>query len=179
MLMHADVQRAHDALAAATAGLDAAALAAGPPGKWTVAQIVEHLSKGYAGTAHVLGRCLDQDQPKARAVTVKDRLLTFVVVDLGHLPEGRHAPDVTRPADAPPRDVVERALAALRDLDEVAARAESRFGARTPLVNHPIIGPLGVDRWRRFHWIHTRHHLKQIAARLARGSAGGAPRPTG
>lgn len=165
--MHPDLQRAHDALRAATAGLDAASLAVGRPGKWTVAQIVEHLAKGYGGTAHVLGRCLDQDQPKARAVTFKDRLLAFVVVDCGYLPEGRQAPEVTRPADAPPADVVERALAALGDLDEVAARAEDRFGARTPLVNHPIIGPLGVDRWRRFHWIHTRHHVKQIAMRAA------------
>jgi len=167
--MHTDLQRARDALADATASLDAAALAAGPTGKWTVAQIVEHLAKGYGGTAHVLGRCLDQDRPKARAITFKDRLLTLIVVDLGYLPEGRRAPDVTRPSDAPPPDVVERALAALRDLDEVAARAEARFGPRTPLVNHPIIGPLGVDRWRRFHWVHTRHHLKQIAARLAKG----------
>jgi len=166
--MHPDLQRAHDGLGAATAGLDAASLAAGPAGKWTVAQIVEHLAKGYAGTAHVLGRCLDQDQPKARAVTVKDRVLTFVVVDLGYLPEGRLAPEATRPSDAPPPDIVERALAALGDLDAVAARAEARFGARMPLLNHPIIGPLGVDRWRRFHWVHTRHHLKQIANRLGR-----------
>jgi len=166
--MHPDLERAHDSLAAATAGLDAAWLAAAPPGKWTVAQIVEHLAKGYGGTAHVLGRCLDQDRPKARAITLKDRLLTFVVVDLGYLPEGRQAPEVTRPSDPPPPDIVETALVALRDLDQVAARAEARFGARTPLVNHPIIGPLGVDQWRRFHWVHTRHHLKQIAARLGR-----------
>jgi len=168
--MHPDLQRAHDALRAANAELDAASLAAGPSGKWTVAQIVEHLAKGYGGTAHVLGRCLDQDQPKARAVTLKDRLLTFIVVDLGYLPEGQRAPDVTRPSDAPPPDIVERALAALRDLDAVAARAEIHFGPRTPLVNHPIIGPLGVARWRRFHWVHTRHHLKQIAARAAQVS---------
>ena len=161
--MHPDLQRAHDALRAATAGLAPSSLAAAPPGKWTVAQIVEHLAKGYAGTAYVLGRCLEQDQPKARPVTLKDRLLTFVVVGLGHLPEGRQAPEATRPSDVPPADVVERALAALGDLDAVAARAEARFGARTPLVNHPIIGPLGVGRWRRFHWIHTRHHMKQVA----------------
>ena len=99
--MHPDLQRAHDGLGVATAGLDPASLAAGPAGKWTVAQIVEHLAKGYAGTAHVLGRCLDQDQPKARAVTVKDRVLAFVVVDLGYLPEGRLAPEATRPSDAP------------------------------------------------------------------------------
>ena len=165
--MHPDLQRAHDGLGVAAAGLDPASLAAGPAGKWTVAQIVEHLAKGYAGTDHVLGRCLDQDQPKARAVALWDRLLTFIVVDLGYLPEGRLAPEVTRPSDSPPPDIVEKALAALRDLDEVAARAEARFGAPTPLVNHPIIGPLGVDRWRRFHWIHTRHHVKQIAMRVA------------
>jgi hypothetical protein len=43
--------------------------------------------------------------------------------------------------------------------------AAARFGARVKLMNHPIIGPLSVRQWRRFHWVHTRHHVRQIIAR--------------
>ena len=62
--MHPDLQRAHDALRTATAGLAPSSLAAAPPGKWTAAQILEPLAKGYAGTAHALRRGLEQAQPK-------------------------------------------------------------------------------------------------------------------
>jgi hypothetical protein len=161
--MHADLQRALDTLRAASAGLDPAGLAWHPPDKWSAAQIVEHLTKGYAGTAYILNRCLDAGQPKARPDTWRERLSTFVVVGLGYLPSGREAPEVTRPAAQPPDDVVDQAIAALHALDETAARAEARFGPATRLANHPILGPLNAREWRRFHLVHTRHHVKQIA----------------
>lgn len=161
--MHRDLQRALDALRGGVAGLDEAALARRPPGGWSVSQVVEHLAKGYAGTAYILNRCLEQDRPKARPVTWRDRVAGFVVVDLGWLPRGRQAPEATRPSDAPPDDVLALAESALRQLDATAARAEARFGLRTRLANHPLLGPFDARQWRRFHLVHTRHHLKQIA----------------
>ncbi len=161
--MHADLQRTLDTLHSATDGLTAADLAWHSPGKWSAAQIVEHLTKAYASTAYILNRCVEAGQPKARRDTWRERLATFVVVGLGYLPSGREAPEVTRPSDHPPADVVAGAVATLRELDEVAARAEARFGAAVALANHPILGPLNVREWRRFHLVHTRHHAKQIA----------------
>jgi len=161
--MHPDLQRALDALRAGVAGLDESALARRPPEGWSVAQVLEHLARGYAGTAYILNRCLEQGRTKARPVTWRDRVGGFVVVDLGWLPRGRQAPEVTRPSDAPSGDVLAQAEAALRLLDATAARVEARFGPRTRLANHPLLGPFDVRQWRRFHFIHTRHHLKQIA----------------
>lgn len=160
--MHPDLQRTLDALRAATAKLDAETLARRPPGKWSGAQILEHLAKSYAGTAYILGRCLEQGQPKARRATLGDRLSSFVVVDLGYLPEGRQAPQVALPSESPPADIADAAGKALVALDEAAARAEARFGRRTKVANHPILGPFSVRQWRRFHLVHTRHHIKQL-----------------
>jgi hypothetical protein len=49
--------------------------------------------------------------------------------------------------------------------DIAAAGAEQRFGARTKLANHPLLGAFTAHEWRRFHLVHTRHHVKQITAR--------------
>jgi hypothetical protein len=166
--MHADLERARDTLRAATTGLDPASLARHPPGKWSAGQILEHLAKGYASTAYILNRCLEAGAPKARPATWLERLSTFVVVGLGYLPSGHQAPEVTRPAARPPDDIVDQAIAALKAMDETAARAEARFGPAVPLANHPILGPLSTRQWRRFHLVHTRHHVKQIARRRER-----------
>jgi hypothetical protein len=47
-------------------------------------------------------------------------------------------------------------------MDEIIAQCEARFGKRTLLLDHPVLGPLTARQWRKFHWIHGRHHLKQI-----------------
>jgi len=51
-------------------------------------------------------------------------------------------------------------------MDASLADAERRFGHRTRVLFHPILGPLTAQQWRRFHLVHGRHHLKQIEARL-------------
>jgi hypothetical protein len=30
------------------------------------------------------------------------------------------------------------------------------------VLDHLILGPLTAAQWRKFHWIHGRHHVKQI-----------------
>jgi hypothetical protein len=33
------------------------------------------------------------------------------------------------------------------------------------MLDHPILGPLTVDQWRKFHVVHTEHHVRQISQR--------------
>jgi len=157
------LQRAHVILDSAVSRLDTDVLVRRPPGKWNVAEILEHLMKAYAGTTYILTRAVDTGEPKGGVPTLRDRLGSFVVVTLGYMPSGLDAPAVTRPEGLPPAEAADRALVALRTLDAAAARAESRFGRRVKLANHPILGPLDVGQWRRFHLVHTRHHVRQIA----------------
>jgi hypothetical protein len=39
---------------------------------------------------------------------------------------------------------------------------EAKFGSRIKVLDHPILGPLSIDQWRRFHLVHGLHHVKQI-----------------
>ena len=53
----------------------------------------------------------------------------------------------------------------LRELDAAAQRCADTFGANVRVADHPILGGFTVRQWRRFHWVHTRHHVRQIAQR--------------
>jgi len=100
--MHHDLARAADAIRTATAGLTAAQLAWQPPGKWSAAEILEHLGKTYSATAYILRRCLDDGAPKAKPDTLSQRLFARVVVQFGYLPSGRRAPEFTMPTGLAP-----------------------------------------------------------------------------
>jgi hypothetical protein len=40
---------------------------------------------------------------------------------------------------------------------------------------HPLLGPLRVDQWRRFHVVHGCHHLEQLRSILTRVAPAPAP----
>jgi hypothetical protein len=133
-----------------------------PEGKWSPAEVLEHLYLTYTGTTKGLERVLHEGKPLARRSALTDRMRSFIVIALGYLPEGRKAPERTQPrglsADEVMRDIGPRISA----MDEMIAQCEARFGKRTRVLDHPFLGPLTTSQWRKFHWIHGRHHLKQI-----------------
>jgi hypothetical protein len=47
-------------------------------------------------------------------------------------------------------------------MDQGLAECEQRFGSEVKMADHVVLGPLTIPQWRRFHLIHTRHHMKQI-----------------
>ena len=48
-------------------------------------------------------------------------------------------------------------------MDKLIAQCEAQYGARNKVLDHPILGPLTARQWRKFHWVHGRHHMKQIS----------------
>jgi hypothetical protein len=46
-------------------------------------------------------------------------------------------------------------------MDAILAKCEAQFG-RGKVLDHPILGPLTAAQWRKFHFVHGRHHVKQI-----------------
>jgi hypothetical protein len=135
------------------------------PNRWSPVEIVEHLTRAYSGTAKGFERCVEKGAPLATAATLKQRLQQFVLINLGYFPPGREAPKQIVPTGAldlgAVLDAVRRDLARL---DQSAARARQALGAGK-MLDHPILGPLTVDQWLKFHEIHTRHHAKQIQER--------------
>jgi Protein of unknown function (DUF1569) len=167
------LQRLQDAIASATKGLSGDALLQHPEGKWSTAEILEHLYLTYTGTIKGFERCLEGGKPLARAPVFMDRVRSFVVVGLSHLPEGRTAPKNTTPRGLPVEQVRSEVAAKISAMDAVIALAEQKYGAQTRLVDHPILGPLRAREWRKFHWVHGNHHVKQIV-RLRKSVLGNA-----
>jgi len=164
--MHPDCEKTLVALRDGVAGMTAAQMSGRPAGKWSAGEIVDHLLKTFASTAYILERCLEQGAPKGRAVRPVERLKAFIVLDVGYFPTGIKAPAIAEPSSSPSSTVLQDGLDALARFDRAAAQAESRFGTRARLANHPVLGPFSARQWRRFHLVHTRHHMKQLARRL-------------
>jgi hypothetical protein len=139
-----------------------------PAGKWNAAQILEHLFLTYSGTNRGLAKCLEQGAPLATRATLQQRMATFVVVYLRYLPEGRKAPARAIPRGMPPEEVRRAIEPELQKMGSGLDDCERRFGARTKIMDHPFLGPLTADEWRRFHWVHGRHHVRQIRERMAK-----------
>jgi hypothetical protein len=163
--MNRFLQRAHDALQASAGRLTLEQLAIRPPGKWTVGEILEHLSLTYSHTAAGAQRAVTQGKPVSRSGSLGSRFRAFIVVECGYLPTGVESPKMVVPIGIDPATALSLAMNNLREMDRALTEAGERFGTRRKLMNHPIIGPLSVGQWRRFHWVHTRHHVRQIIAR--------------
>jgi len=137
------------------------------PTRWSVVEIVEHLTRAYSGTAKGFERCMEQGKSLAGAPTLAQGVRQFVVIDLGYFPQGREAPKHILPTgtlDLPTvLDAVRRDLARL---DEAAVRTRQALGTGK-MLDHPILGPMTIDQWLKFHVVHSRHHAKQIRARRA------------
>jgi DinB superfamily len=167
--LHPYLQRTRDAIDAATAGMPPEQLPRRPAeGKWSVAEILEHLARAFNETLPGLKKCCERDRTIAKSATVYQRLATMLVVGLGYFPSGRPAPTMTVPRGMQAEESMNVIRYSLSTMDELLGRCEQRFG-KAKLMNHPVLGPLAAWEWRKFHWVHTRHHMKQIAALRQRG----------
>lgn len=144
------------------AGLTPEQLAAHPPGKWRVAELLEHLYLTYTGTIKGFQRVAEAGKPPATTQSWTQRGRTFVVVGLGYLPSGREAPPVARPRGLPAEKVLAEIGPKIAEMDDIMAQCEKNLGARRKLLDHPTLGPLTPGQWRKFHLVHGLHHLKQI-----------------
>jgi hypothetical protein len=136
--------------------------------RWHIQQIVGHLLLTYALTIAAMDTQIAKARRTQASLSLAQRLWQFAVLRLGWLPRRRRAPAETTPdPHAAPvdgdqlRGALVRALAAL---DGRIAAAEQLFGYRRRAVRHMLLGPLSLNQWRRFHLVHGRHHIRQIAA---------------
>ena len=139
-------------------------------GKWSPAQLVEHVALAYEQAASEL-----RGDAAGTTTTspLRRRLLRWLVLPAilrtGRLPAGAPAPRVLRPRTdqvsddpAPDREaLVARFRAAAARLAAAVADAE-RAGARHR-VAHPYFGALSARTTWRLLTIHTRHHARHLA----------------
>jgi hypothetical protein len=145
----------------ATAGMSPDDLSRHPEGKWCAAEIVEHLLITYTATTAGLRKVLAKGKPLARKPTLKDRVFQFAVLGVTYFPTGRKAPEATLPKGLDPAQVVRAVSQALPDMEAAIADCEKQFG-KVRIADHPVLGPLTPKQWRTFHYVHARHHMKQV-----------------
>jgi hypothetical protein len=162
--------RLHEALLSATRDMTPETLMRHPEGKWSAADVLEHLYLTYKNTGKGFVRCLQAGKPLASSPTFRQRLRTMLVAKLGYFPQGRNSPDSVRPRGTATETIRSEILRQLETMDQVIGEAEVRYGSSVCLLDHPILGPLTGKQWRKFHWVHGRHHVKQIERLKQRGS---------
>jgi hypothetical protein len=164
MVTHMDsyLDRLHNAITSATQGMTNEDLVQHREGKWSSAEILEHLYLTYKGTSKGFERCWEAGKPLASALTLKRRVAIAAVIEAGYFPSGRKAPERAYPKGMPADKVLTEVGRQLAQMDEWISKCEARYGGRTRLVDHPIFGPMTARQWRKFHWLHGRHHVRQI-----------------
>ncbi len=131
-------------------------------GKWNIVQVLEHLYLTYTGTVKGCERVLAAENRLSTSQTFNQRLKTLVVITLGYYPRGILAPPQVHPKGIPTEQVVSDIARQITTMNELLTRCELRLGKRNQLFNHPVLGALTGEQWRKFHWIHGRHHVQQI-----------------
>jgi hypothetical protein len=166
--MDSHLERLRKELESAMAGATPTELASGPEGKWSPAQILEHLWLTYRNTNKGIAKCLEKGAPLATRATLIHRVRAFVVVGLQYLPSGAKAPERATPRGTPSSEVLSSVFHEIQQMDSGLAECERKFGVDTKILDHPVMGPLTVKQWRTFHWVHGRHHARQIRERLGK-----------
>lgn len=166
--MNRDLEACRSIIESAIAGLDDVQGAVRVDGRWSIAEIVEHLDRTYTGTSKGLARCLETGATRATAPTARTRLRRFAIVTIGWFPTGIEAPRHVVPSGAILLSAVTaRARQHLAEMDEIFVQVRERFG-RQAVLDHPLLGPFTIADWARFHFVHTRHHCAQIRERRGR-----------
>ena len=156
------LKRLQDEIASAVAGLPAERMNLHPPGKWSAAEVLEHLYLTYTGTMKGFERVAEAGKPLASTANLKQRVGAVIVLSFGYLPGGREAPATVRPRGVPQDDILAGIGPAIVGMDDIIARCEEMIGSGKKLLDHPILGPLTGAQWRKFHLVHGLHHVKQI-----------------
>jgi Protein of unknown function (DUF1569) len=156
------LKKLKDNLESALEGMSSEQLSWHLPGKWCAAEVLEHLYLTYTGTIQGFERVMRKGQPLASRASMAQRVLTLLVVGLGHMPTGRKAPAMVLPKGLPAEKVRNEIGAKILAMDAIIAQCEARFGRRVKLLDHPILGPLRATQWRKLHLVHGQHHLKQL-----------------
>jgi hypothetical protein len=160
--MDSRLEKLKENLESAVEGMSSEQLSWHPPGKWCAVEVLEHLYLTYTGTIQAFERVMRKGKPLASRASMAHRVLTFVVVGLGHMPAGRKAPAMAQPRGLPADQVRNEIGAKIVAMDAIIAQCEARFERQVKLLDHPILGPLTAPQWRKLHLVHGRHHQKQL-----------------
>jgi hypothetical protein len=157
----ADNRAAVEAFVSSARGIDPAAWSTPrSEGKWSPAQIAEHLAIVYEYNRKVVMGTAEGGAPRFLQPLVRWFIVTRTL-KAGRFTRNGRAPAIFRPAAAPAAApvVLERLTKALSgfESDIRSGHPEARH-----MVRHPFFGPLPTIDYLRLQAIHARHHRSQL-----------------
>jgi|GEM_PF-1673850 len=125
-------------------------LAAPAEGRWSPAQVTEHVTIVNEGVARILNLLLS------------DKPLRNVPAEPGRTQDGKRlAPAALEPGEGQPwAELHPRWQASVSLLDEAVSRLGGADLSRR--YSHPFLGPIDAHDWARMVTYHTRHHRRQL-----------------
>lgn len=168
--MHAVLEAIESRISRELSGLDGEAAQRHPGDKgylWSMQQVIEHLILSYRLTAEKLEARLRKGSiSRHKRRSPLQWILQIMVISFGHFPRGVPAFDQTLPASGSlpiidGDDLALRLATEMKSMDDLLDSCRQRFGMER-ITAHPLLGPLRVDQWRRYHAVHTLHHLEQL-----------------
>lgn len=150
------------AIRSATEGMPDHEMTWHPQGKWSTAEILEHLTLAYSRTAERMRPLLERELPIFPSRTLIQWVGGIFTLRLGVIPVARKAPEALHPVGMTAAEVRTRIEESLSQMDQVIDRCEQRFGCNKRVMAHPFLGALSTSEWRKFHRVHTLHHMKQV-----------------
>jgi uncharacterized damage-inducible protein DinB len=107
----------------------------------------------------------EKREMKRRSTPVQ-AVARHLVLGLGRLARRREPPPATVPEDRPDSEttVAQFRMGVARFQAMAEAWPEER--QVNVYVRHPYLGDLNLPEWVRFHFVHARHHTRQIGALL-------------
>jgi hypothetical protein len=181
--MHAVLERVVYQIESEVRGLDAETAQLHPkdlPYIWSAQQVIEHLVLGYQLSSAALESRLKKGRlSRHRRRTWLQWSLQLMVLTCGRLPKGVPATEETTPVPGSLTatnglqlvDLLRKEIAVM---DTLLDQCRQKFGMER-VATHPLLGPLRVDQWRRFHVVHGYHHLKQLQTVLEQVAPAPAP----
>jgi hypothetical protein len=136
------------------------------PGKWSPAQVAEHVAMAYeCSSAALRGKYPGASAPRLLRPLIRTLFLKPVLRN-GRFGAGAKAPGPFQPtaSPAPASMLLPRVQSAADEFESMLA-AELAQGHVT--VDHPFFGPVALGDYLRLQVIHTDHHRRQLPGAAA------------
>ena len=146
-------------------GVSDAAWYRAPKGKWSIAQIVQHVAIGVDLVARSFAELADA-QPMQRQNRPHETVLRHLTLGIGHYPGPLKALPQATPDAKPDRELVTAQFRMGVEQYKGIAATWTKEQQQERFVPHPLLGDLSFPEWVRFHYLHCRHHAGEIQQRL-------------
>ncbi len=135
--MDSYLERLRQAVTSAASGMTIEELTRRPEGKWSAAEVLEHLYLTYTGTQKAFERCLKAGKPLGGVPTFRQRVSTAAVTTFGYFPKGRKSPDQVFPRGQSAEKIVAEIGPQIVAMDKAIAQCEERYGSRVKSPRPP------------------------------------------